>query len=447
MQTLLHNARVLTMNDTFDEYLCGWLVLEDEVILVVGQNEIPEVYKSADVVIDMNGDLIMPGMINTHCHMPMTLFRGLGEDVDDRLFRYILPLEREAITPEVVRIGANLAALEMMLGGVTTVADMYWFEYEIGRVLDVSGMRGIVGQSLADFNPPDHSTFDEGFAIVDDLRNEFCGNTRITASIAPHAPYSTGKKIMERVAKYAETYPEVKVQMHLAEMKTEMEWCEKNYKMRPVELADKSGILQPGAIMAHCLELNSEEIRILGERKIGVAHNPRSNAKAGRGIAPVEAMRHSGISVGLASDGPMSGNTLDIFAQLAPASMFAKILGKSRKCLPARDLIKMATIEGAKVLGLGDQVGSIETGKKADLIRVSLQDPRHNPIYDVYATLVFSGIATDVLDVMIDGKWVVKNRCPQTLDQGKVLRDAQQMAAKFKQKVAKIDATVLSGTV
>ncbi|MGY9023157.1 MAG: amidohydrolase family protein, partial [Rhodobacterales bacterium] len=236
MQTLLHNARVLTMNDTFDEYLCGWLVLEDEVILVVGQNEIPEVYKSADVVIDMNGDLIMPGMINTHCHMPMTLFRGLGEDVDDRLFRYILPLEREAITPEVVRIGANLAALEMMLGGVTTVADMYWFEYEIGRVLDVSGMRGIVGQSLADFNPPDHSTFDEGFAIVDDLRNEFCGNTRITASIAPHAPYSTGKKIMERVAKYAETYPEVKIQMHLAEMKTEMEWCEKNYKMRPVEL-------------------------------------------------------------------------------------------------------------------------------------------------------------------------------------------------------------------
>ena len=146
MQTLLHNARVLTMNDTFDEYLCGWLVLEDEMILVVGQNEIPEVYKSADVVIDMNGDLIMPGMINTHCHMPMTLFRGLGEDVDDRLFRYILPLEREAITPEVVRIGANLAALEMMLGGVTTVADMYWFEYEIGRVLDLSGMRGIVGQ-------------------------------------------------------------------------------------------------------------------------------------------------------------------------------------------------------------------------------------------------------------------------------------------------------------
>ena len=293
MRTLLHNARIVTMNPSFDEHRCGWVVVDGQNIVALGEGVAPEVHETADSIVDMNGDLIMPGMINTHCHMPMTMFRGLGEDVDDRLFRYILPLEREAITPDVVRIGSNLAALEMMLGGVTTVVDMYWFEKEIGRVLDSSGMRGVVGQTLADFNPPDQNSFDEGFSLVDDLREEFKDNERITASIAPHAPYSTGLEIMERVAAYAADHPDVKIQMHLAEMKSEMEWCEENYKMRPVELADKSGMLRSGAIMAHCLELNVDEIEILAERQISVAHNARSNAKAGRGIAPVEALRKS----------------------------------------------------------------------------------------------------------------------------------------------------------
>ena len=441
MRSLLLNARILSMNETFDEHLDGWIVVEDEIISAMGNGTVPDEHRTADEIIDVGGDLIMPGMINTHCHMPMTLFRGLGEDVDDRLFRYILPLEREAITPEVVRVGSNLAALESMLGGVTTLADMYWFEQEVGRALDKAGMRGVVGQSLANFNPPDQKSFDEGFGLVDDLREEFKDNDRITASIAPHAPYSTGPKMMERVAQYAAEHPDVKIQMHLAEMKSEMEWCEANHKMRPVELADKSGILRTGAIMAHCLELTPAEIEVLAERKIAVAHNPRSNAKAGRGIAPVEAMRNASIPVGLATDGPMSGNTLDIFAQLAPASMFAKLLGQSRACLPARDVVQMATIEGAKVLGLDDEIGSIEEGKNADLIRVSLDAPRLNPIYDIYAGLVFSANASDVSDVMIDGKWTVRGRRSQTLDHEKILGDAQQVATEFRRKIAQIDAT------
>jgi len=440
MRTLLHNARVLTMDNMFHEYRQGWLVVEENKILAVGQGVVPDTYKSADEIIDFNGDLIMPGMINTHCHIPMTLFRGLGEDVDNRLFKYILPLEKEAITPDVVRIGARLASLEMMLGGVTTVADMYYFEQEVGRVLDQAGMRGVVGQTLADFDPPDHRTFDEGFALVDDLRDEFRDNDRIITSIAPHAPYSTGPVIMERIAKYASDHPEMRIQMHLAEMKTEMEWCAKHYNMRPVQLADSTGILQPGAIMAHCIELNRAEIELLANRGIAVAHNARSNAKAGRGIAPVAAMRKSGVPVGLASDGPMSGNTLDIFAQFAPASMFAKLLGQSRKCLPARDVVSMATLEGAKALGLNDKVGSIESGKCADLIRVSLDAPRINPIYDIYAALVFSACASDVSDVMIDGKWVVRFRQSQSLEHEKVISDARQVATQFKHKIIDIDA-------
>lgn len=433
MRTLLHNARVLTMNSNFDEYSQGWLLVENNIIAAMGHGQYSDVELPVDERVDVNGDLIMPGMVNTHSHMPMTLFRGLGEDVDDRLFRYILPLEREAVTPQVVRIGARLAALEMILGGVTTSADMYYFELEVGRVMDGAGMRGVVGQTLADFGAPDHKSFDQAFDLVDELRDTFCDNARITASIAPHAPYSTGLKIMERVAAYATENPDVRVQMHLAEMKSEIEWCATHHNCRPVELAKKSGILLPGAIMAHCLELTPEEINTLSECGVTVAHNARSNAKAGRGIAPVQAMRQAGLPVGLATDGPMSGNTLDIFSQMAPASMFAKLLGGSRKCMPARDIVQMATIEGAKVLGLDAKVGSLEVGKCADLVRISLDSPRMTPIYDIYAALVFAANSSDVRDVMINGNWVAKNGVALTIERAKVMQDALQISERFGQ--------------
>lgn len=439
MRTLIKNAHILTMNPDLDEYEQGWIIIDDKLISKLGTGEYSDHANPVGTVIDAGGDLVMPGMVNTHCHMSMTMFRGLGEDVDDRLFRYILPLEREAVTREVVRVGAQLAALEMLLGGVTTTADMYYFEQEVGRVLDVAGMRGVVGQSLADFNPPDHKSFDEGFALVDALRDEFQGHDRVIASIAPHAPYSTGPAIMERVAQYASDNPDVRIQMHLAEMKSEMAWCAEHHNCRPVELAEKAGILQPGAIMAHCLELNPDEIEILSDRGITVAHNARSNAKAGRGIAPVEAMRENGIAVGLASDGPMSGNTLDILAQMAPASMFAKLLGGSRGCLPAREVVKMATLEGAKVLGLDEKIGSLEVGKSADLIRVSKRAPHMTPVYDIYAALVFSANASDIGDVMINGDWVVRDGATLTLEQSKVLSEATQVVDQFRQIIQKID--------
>lgn len=423
------------MNCKFDEYQLGWILIEGNEIISCGPDTYNEENNHIDQMIDVDGDLIMPGMINTHCHMSMVLFRGLGEDVDDRLFKYILPLEKKAVTEDVVRIGAELAALEMIMGGVTTTSDMYYFEKTVGHVAERSGIRALVGQTLANFSSPDHQSFDEGFALVDELRDEFKTSEMISVSIAPHAPYSTGLEIMERVARYASDYPEVKIQMHLAEMKSELEWCAKNYNCRPVELADKSGLLSPGAIMAHCLEITTDEIEILQQRGVTVAHNARSNAKAGRGIAPIEDLRSRGIPVGLATDGPMSGNSLDILAQMAPASMFAKLRGQSRSCLPAKVVVKMATIEGAKVLGMAENIGSLEAGKKADLIRISLAEPRMHPIYDIYSTLVFATIASDVQDVMINGKWVMQNREVQTLDKDKILRDTHQVAEKFKLKL------------
>ena len=438
MSTLIINARILTVDPAMTIHDGGWLAVEDGIIRSLGDGPAP-VLPGAEIV-DVAGDLIMPGMVNPHGHMAMTLFRGLGEDVDDRLFRYILPIERKYVTPQMVRAGSRLAALEMILGGVTTVADMYYFEREVGRVVDEAGMRGVVGQTLADFDPPDHRSFDEGFGLVEELVAEFAHHPRVTPSIAPHAPYSTGPDVLKQVVKWADAHPGVPVQMHLAEMQTEMEWCQKHFGLRPVAFAATTGILRPGLIAAHCLYVDRDEIDVLARSGVGVAHNARSNGKAGRGIAPVSAMRQAGIPVGIATDGAMSGNTLDLFSQFAPVSMFQKLLGGSRKPMPAAEVIEMATIGGARVLGLDGKIGSLVVGKAADLIRVDLSAPRLHPIYDLYSMLVFAALPSDVRDVMVDGRWLMRDREVLTLERHQVLRDAGQVADSFRAEIRAIDA-------
>ncbi len=437
MSTLLKNATLLPCTTGMPVIEGGYLLVENGRISAVGSGDPPA--GAGAEVIDLGGDILMPGMVNPHCHIPMTLFRGLGEDVDDRLFRYVLPMERKFVSPEMVRVGTALGAWESIAGGVTTIADMYYHETEVGRVLDTAGLRAVVGQTIADFDPPDHTTIDEGFDLTEALAAEFSGHPRIHASIAPHAPYSTDIPVMARVAHWGADHPNVPVQIHLAEMSTEMAWAEKTHGCRPVEVVDRAGLLTPGLIAAHCLYLNDAEIARLAEAGVRVAHNARSNAKAGRGIAPVAALREAGIPVGIATDGPMSGNTLDLFSQFGPVSMFAKLRGQSRAPMPAVDVIAMATREGAEVLGLGGEIGTLEAGKAADLIRISTAAPRMQPIYDIYATLVFAAMPDDVQDVMVAGQWLMRDRQVRTLERAKVLRDAGQIAARFRAEMVEID--------
>ncbi|WP_188312039.1 amidohydrolase family protein [Salinarimonas soli] len=437
MAVVIHNACLLPIDDVMSVREDGWVHVEGDAIAAVGTGPAP--CPDGAEMIDAGGDVVMPGLVNPHAHLPMTLFRGLGEDVDDRLFRYVLPMERKFVTPEMVRVGTLLGAYESIEGGVTTIADMYYFEAEVGRALDEAGLRGVVGQTIADFDPPDHKTVDDGFRLVDDLAAAFAGHPRILASIAPHAPYSTDVPVMARVARWADANPGVPVQIHLAEMDSEMEWCRKHHGLRPVAVVEKAGLLRPGLIAAHCLYVDDGEIERMARADVRVAHNARSNAKAGRGIAPVEAMRAAGIPVGIGTDGPMSGNTLDLFSQFGPVSMFQKLLGHSRKPMPAREVIRMATLEGARVLGLDHRIGSLVPGKKADLIRIDLSAPRTQPIYDVYATLIFAAMPSDVRDVMVDGRWIMRERQVQTLERKRVLRDAGQIAATFKAEMARID--------
>jgi cytosine/adenosine deaminase-related metal-dependent hydrolase len=437
MTILLTNAWLVTMDATMSEHERGWVQIDGSTITALGAGT-PPVIAGAEII-DCNGDIVMPGMVNPHCHMGMSVFRGLGEDVDDRLYRYILPLERQFVSPEMVRVGSALSAVEMIQGGVTSVADMYYFETEVGRIADQAGLRAIVGQTLADFNAPDHKDFDRGFALVEELVEQFRDHPLVTPSIAPHAPYSTGLKVMERIADWSAAHPDVPVQIHLAESDLEVKWALDNHGTSTVNVTHQSGLLKRGLICAHCLHLSDDDIALMAEAEVAVVTNPRSNGKAGRGIAPVERLRTAGIPVGIGSDGAMSGNTLDLFSQFAPVSMFAKLLGKSRKPLPASTVVRMATIEGAQVLGLADKVGSLEAGKQADLIRISLAAPRLHPIYDVYSALVFATMPSDVTDTMVAGRWLMRDRQLLTLDVAKTLSDAKQIATLFKAAMREID--------
>ena len=437
MTILLTNAWLVTVDDALTEYNPGWLQIDGSTITALGGGT-PPVIPGAEIV-DCQGDIVMPGMVNTHCHMGMSVFRGLAEDVDDRLYRYILPLERKFVTPDMVRAGTALSALELIQGGVTTVADMYYFETEVARVAAQSGLRAIVGQTLADFNPPDHKDFDQGFDLVNQLVDEFGDHPLVTPSIAPHAPYSTGFDVMQRVAIWSEAHPDVPVQMHLAESDLEVKWAMDTHGRSTVAVTRDAGLLKPNLICAHCLQLDGADILMMSIEQVCVATNARSNGKAGRGIAPVERMRNAGLPVGLGSDGAMSGNTLDLFSQFAPVSMFAKLLGKSRRPLPAREVIQMATIEGARVLSLNLKTGSLEPGKQADLIRISLSAPRLHPIYDVYSMLVFAALPSDVTHSMVAGRWLMRDRQVTTLEPEKIMADALQVARSFQAEMRQID--------
>jgi cytosine/adenosine deaminase-related metal-dependent hydrolase len=427
--TILRNARLLPVDG--EEIARGWLRLDGARIAGIGAGDPPGPGE------DMGGDLLMPGMVNTHAHLPMTLLRGLAEDVDDRLHRYILPLERVAVDSRFVEVGTRLAALESIRGGVTSVADMYYHEEVVARVLDEAGLRGIVGQTLMTFGAPDHATWDEGAGRLAALVDAWADHPRIQPSAAPHAPYSVGMAGMEWAAAWAADHPGLTVQMHLAESEAEDAWAAREVGTTPIRAADRAGLLSPSLLAAHLVRAEAD-IDLLAARGVRVAHNPRSNAKAGRPVAPVEAMRAAAIPVGLATDGPMSGNTLDLFSQLAPATMMARLRAGTRGALPARDIVRIATVEGARAMGLTD-VGTLAPGQRADLIRVSLADPRLHPIHDIHAMLVFAALSSDVVGTMVDGRWLMRDRRVLTVEAEKALADARQLAQELGAHVARID--------
>jgi 5-methylthioadenosine/S-adenosylhomocysteine deaminase len=391
---------------------------------------------TAPETIDATGQVVMPGLINTHTHAPMVLYRGLADDLAlmDWLQKYIFPAEAKTVSPEFVRAGTRLAALEMIQSGTTMYADMYYYEEEIAKATKEAGIRGALGQTIIQFPVPDAKTPADGIARATAFIREWAADDLIVPAIAPHSMYTLDTATLKEIRAVADR-EKAPVIIHLAETSDEIKIARERYKASPVEYLDSIAFWGPRTLAAHGVHLTPADIRILAERKVGVSHNPESNMKLASGTAPVLAMQKSGVVVGLGTDGAASNNDLDMFEAMRQAAFLHKLTSGDPSALPARLAVQMATIDGARVLGMDRLIGSLEAGKRADLIVVSMRTARQTPMYDPLSHLVYVTRGDDVQDMIVNGRLVMRNRRVLTLNASAVMDEATRWAVKVKQSV------------
>jgi 5-methylthioadenosine/S-adenosylhomocysteine deaminase len=450
VNTLFTNAIVLTMDSKLNQYDPGAVAVKDDKIIAVGpEAEIVKAY-SAGETIDCDGKVLMPGIINAHTHVPMTLLRGLEDDLrlDVWLMGYMLPVEREFVNPEFVRLGTLLACAEQIRSGVTTFNDMYYFEDDIAQATAEAGMRAVCGQSIMKYPAPDAPSFEVSLAYAREYIKKWKGHPLIVPSIAPHAPYSTTPEILHACADLAKEF-DVPLHIHISETAFEVENMREEQGMPVVPYVKKQGLFEAKVIAAHCVHIDIGEIRTLQHYNAGVAHNPSSNLKLASGFAPVQKMLENGLNVGIGTDGPASNNDLDMFEEVRLASFVAKASSNDPTAVPAATALLMATRMGAQALHMGDITGSLEPGKRADLILVNTAPVHNSPRFrrnpnNAYAQLVFAAKSTDVTDVMVNGKWLMRGHELLTLNEADLLKQARQMAERIDAFLIAREQSVLS---
>ena len=425
---IVSGGTVVTMDSARTVYQDGSVAVRGDSIVAVGPRlEIERKYKASHVI-DARERLVMPGFVNGHTHVPMTLFRGLHDDVtlNDWLYKYIFPAEAKNVNEEFVRWGARLAAAEQIRAGVTTFADMYYFEDAIAEETKAAGMRGMLGETFIDFPAPDNKSETEMLAYTEKFLKRWQGDPLIHAAPAPHSIYTCSKNTLQDAVSLARKY-HAPILIHVAEMKKELDDSEKQNGMSPVAYLDKIGILGPDVVAAHCIYVDAADRKTLAERGVGCVHNPSSNMMLASGVSPVPEMRAAGVAVGLGTDGPAgSNNDLDLMEEVDLAAKLAKISKMDPLALGAKDVVAMATIDGARALHMEKEIGSLEAGKKADLTLISLDEPNAVPMYDVYAQIAYSLKGSDVETVIIGGKVVMRDRHLLTLDEPKILDKARE---------------------
>lgn len=411
--TIFENVTVITMNKNKDVIKNGVVAFKGNKIIYVGDNNGKDEFinKIQDEVEIIDGEegILMPGMINCHTHASMVPFRSLADDYKDRLKRYLFPLEQRLVDKELTYIGAKYAIAEMLLGGVTTFCDMYYFEDEVAKAAKELNMRGILCETIVNFAAPDSKEAFGGLDYSEKFIKKWKDDELIIPGIAPHAPYTNTDESLRKSYEISKKYG-VPMTMHVAEMDYELAKYKEEYNLTPVQYLNKLGILDSNFISAHTVLVDDDDIRILKENGVGVSHNIGANAKGAKGVAPIIKMKEEGINIGLGTDGPMSGNTLDIIGQMVQVGKIHKLFNNDRSLLPSIELVEMGTIGGANVLGLDKEIGSIEVGKKADLTLIETKSVNMQPIYDYYAAIVYSANASNIDSVVVDGKIVVKNK-------------------------------------
>src|SRR5229473_1125309 len=404
----------------------------DPIVAVGPRSELEARYAAAQTI-DAKGKLVLPGFINGHTHVPMTLFRGIHDDVtlNDWLYKYIFPAEAKNVNEEFVRWGTRLAAAEQIRGGVTTFADMYYFEDAVAEETKAAGMRGVLGETFIDFPAPDNKSEGEMLAYTEKFLKKWQGDPLIHAAVAPHSIYTCSQKTLQDAAALARKY-RAPILIHTAEMKKEWEDSQKQNGMSPVQYLDKIGVLGPDVVSAHCIFVDEADRKTLAQRQVGCVHNPSSNMMIASGVSPVGEMRAAGIAVGLGTDGPAgSNNDLDLMEEMDLAAKLAKITKMSPLALNALAVVEMATIDGARALHMEKEIGSLEAGKKADLLLINLEAPNAVPMYDVYAQLAYALKGSDVETAIIGGRLVMRDKKLLTVDEPAVIAKARE----FKNKI------------
>jgi 5-methylthioadenosine/S-adenosylhomocysteine deaminase len=433
---IVHNGTVVTMDGTRRVIENGAVAVDGSDIVAVDTDAaIRKQFQSAEML-DAGGQVIMPGLVNTHTHAPMVLFRGLADDLalQEWLTKYIFPAEGKLVSPEFVRIGTRLAALEMIESGTTTFADMYYFEEEIAKETKAAGLRGVLGQTVIQFPVADAKTPADGLARAEAFITQFKGDPLITPAVAPHAIYTLDGPTLKAARELSKKHG-VPTLIHVAETSSETQTARERSSSTPVTYLDSLGLLGPGVLAAHGVWVNDSDIAILKSRGVGVSHNPESNMKLASGTAPVTGYLRAGVALGLGTDGAASNNDLDMFEAMRTASLLAKLQTVDPSVVPAATALDMATMGGARALGLERQIGSIEPKKRADLIVVSMRSARQTPLYDPMSHLVYTTRGDDVRDTIVNGKVVMRDRRVLTLDADAVLRDARAMAPKVRSAV------------
>ena len=406
MRKLIKNVTVLTMDADGHVYTDGYVVVEDGRIAAVGGAE-ADLAGGFDEVIDGHGGILMPGMINVHSHLAMIPFRSMGDDCPDRLRRFLFPLELEAMTPELVYRATRYAVCELLLAGVTAVADMYYFEERVAAACEELGIHAWVGETVIGQETCDSKNPEEALAICEALIKKWNGHDRVHPMVAPHATNTNSPEILKAAHDLAAKYG-VLYTLHVSEMDYEMKHFADVYGKTPIEFLADLGVLGPETVAAHCIHMNEQDIRLMAERGAKIAHCVGANTKAGKGISPVYDARKAGVCVGIGTDGPSSGNTLDLFTQFRMIPSFQKTKYHDRSIFTAKEVVEMGTIRGAEVLGTEREMGSIEVGKRANLVLMETESANMFPIYNPFSAIVYSANAANVDCVWVDGELLVK---------------------------------------
>jgi len=447
---ILSNALILTMDENLTQYFPGAVAVRGDSILAVGyEEEIGKEY-SAQETIDCDRKVLMPGLINAHTHVPMTLLRGLADDLrlDVWLMGYMMPVEREFVSPEFVRLGTLLACAEQIRSGVTTFNDMYYFEEDVAKATVEAGMRAVCGQTVMKFPTPDADSYEDSLQMAREFIERWKDHPLIVPAVSPHAPYTCTAEILRATADLAKEF-DVPLHTHLAETAFEVENMRNENGIPVIPYVKKQGLFEAKVIAAHCVHIDTGEIRTLMHARAGIAHNPSSNLKLASGFAPVVKMLEAGLKVGIGTDGPASNNDLDMFEEVRLAAFIAKAVTNDPTSLPAPWALLMATRLGAQALHIGHLTGSLEVGKRADLILVNVSPVHNSPSFkraadNTYAQIVYAGKSTDVSDVMVNGKWLMSDHQLLTLNEAELLAQAAEIAKKIDAFLIDREQSVLS---